>query len=222
MRRMMVPAMLALIATGTTLSAQQPRFGVGLNLVLPVGSFNSQDGSAFDNLNNPYRFSQGYDLGLGGQFTISFPVDPKFAIRLNLSGHSVDGSNTAPGYDKINLRHTMFSVGGDLQIFTQSAYRHRGTYFIAGVSADFERFERTFGSFNDNYYDYSSDQVDTTRKSRLGGNFGIGHTFGYDAGIRFTLEATYHTTLTGRDVDTEIPGVMRSTDLLRLSFGWVF
>ncbi len=136
------------------------------------------------------------------------------SIRLNLSGHAVDGSNTAPGYDAINLRHYMFSVGGDLQIFTVSAHRHRGTYFLAGVSADFERFDRSFDDIGDPWSD-----VDTTRKSRLGGNVGIGHTFGYDAGVRFNLEATFHATLNGKD---EAKGEPPSTDFVRLSFGFVF
>lgn len=220
MKHMIIPALLALAGSGSALQAQQPRMGVALNLVLPTGTFSSRDGLAIDTWSNPYRFNEGYDLGLGAQFTVSFPVDPKLAIRLNIGGQVEDGSNTAPGYDKINLRHSMFSVGGDLQIFTQSAYRHRGTYFLAGIAADFERFERTFGTFDNNYW--NNEDIDSTRKSRLGGNFGIGHTFGYDAGMRFTMEATYHTTLTGRDVDTDIPGVTRSTDFVRLSFGVVF
>lgn len=220
MKRMMIPALLALVGTGPALQAQQPRMGVALNLVLPTGSFGNRDGIASDNLGDLYKFNEGYDLGLGGQFTVSFPVDPKLAIRLNIGGQVENGSNTAVGYDKINLRHSMFSVGADLQVFTQSAYRHRGTYFLAGIAADFERFERTFGTFDNDYWD--DDEIDTTRKSRLGGNFGIGHTFGFDAGTRFTIEATYHTSLSGRDVDTEIPGVAKSTDFVRLSFGVVF
>ncbi len=216
MKRMMIPALVALIGTGSALQAQQPRFGVAFNLVMPTGDFNNKtyppSGSVLASQN------EGYDLGFGGQFTVSFPVDPKLAIRLDFGGQVTDGSNTAPGYDKINLRHTMFSVGGDLQIFTESAYRHRGTYFIVGLSADFERFERSFGNLDDNYYD-NYDDVDTTRKSRLGGNFGIGHTFGYDAGLRFTLEATYHKTLTGNDTAKNDPP---NTDFVRVSFGCVF
>jgi hypothetical protein len=221
MKRLLIPTLLALFGPGSALQAQQPRMGVALNLVLPSGKFNNYSGISHDDQGNPFRFNEGYDLGLGGQFTVSFPVDPKLAIRLNLSGHVVEGSNTAPGYDKINLRHTMFSVGGDLQIFTQSAYRHRGTYFIVGLAADFERFERTFGDFDDyDYYDYwHDDDIDTTRKSRLGGNFGIGHTFGLDAGVRFTLEATYHKTLNGNDSANDDPP---NTDFVRLSFGCVF
>ena len=212
MKRMMVPALLVLLGTGSSLSAQEPRFGMALSLGLPTGEFRNTDYPALHQ-------KEGYDLGLGGQFTMSFPVDPKIAIRVNLGGMITDGSNTAPGFEKINLRHSMFSLGGDLQIFTESAYRHRGTYFLAGLSADFEKFERTFGDFSDNNYDYNSDYIDTTRKSRLGGNFGIGHTFGYNAGLRFTMEATYHKTLTGNDSAKNDPP---STDFVRLSFGCIF
>ena len=217
MRRMMLPALVALIGAGSTLSAQQPHFGAAFNLVLPTGDFNSKtyppNGSVLVDQN------EGYDTGFGGQLTISFPVDPKLAIRVNFGGQVTDGTNTAPGYDKINLRHTMFSLGGDLQIFTESAYRHRGTYFIAGLSADFERFERSFGNFDSNYYGDYYDDVDTTRKSRMGANFGIGHAFGYNAGLRFTLEGTFHKTLTGNDTAKNDPP---NTDFVRISFGCVF
>lgn len=213
MRSLTIPLVMLLAAGGgPALEAQDPRFAGALNLILPTGGFRSTTYGPSASL--PVSQEEGYDLGLGGQFTISFPVDPKLALRLNLSGHVVDGSNTAPGYDDINLRHYMFSVGGDLQIFTVSAHRHRGTYFLAGVSADFERFDRSFDDIEDSWAD-----VDTVRKSRLGGNVGIGHTFGYDAGVRFNLEATFHATLNGKD---ESKGDPPSTDFVRLSFGFVF
>ena len=107
----------------------------------------------------------------------------------------------------------MFNLGGDLQFFPQgTAFRHRGLYFVAGLSADFEQFDRSFG---DPQYDYT----DTTRKSRLGGSIGIGHSFGYDAGMRFTMEATFHKTLTGNDVSAGDPP---STDFVKVGFGFVF
>lgn len=215
MRSLMIPLVMILAAGGgPALDAQDPRFAASLNLILPTGGFRETSGWDTDNLGTPFRYTEGYDLGLGGQLAISFPVDPKLAIRLNLSGHAVDGSNTAPGLSTINLRHYMFSVGGDLQIFTVSAHRHRGTYFLAGVSADFERFDRSFDDIGEPWAD-----VETTRKSRLGGNVGIGHTFGYDAGVRFNLEATYHATLNGKDA---AKGEPPSTDFVRLSFGFVF
>ncbi|MBK8794718.1 MAG: hypothetical protein IPN59_16740 [Holophaga sp.] len=214
MKRLMIPALMTLIGTGSSLMAQEPRLGLSLNLVLPTGQFQSRSGTGLDNANNIYNYTEGYDFGFGGQVTFSFPVDPKLAFRVNLGAQSTDGSNTAPGYSKINLRHVMFSVGGDLQIFTQSAYRHRGTYFLVGLAADFERFDRSFDDLNS---DWAS--VDSTRKSRLGGNFGIGHTFGYNAGTRFTLEATYHKSLTGIDTAKGDP---TPADFVRVGFGWVF
>lgn len=213
MRSLMIPLVMVLAAgSGSALEAQDPRFAASLNLILPTGGFRSTTYGPTASL--PVNQEEGHDLGLGGQFTISFPLDPKLAIRLNLSGHAVDGSNTAPGYDTINMRHYMFSVGGDLQIFTMSAHRHRGTYFLAGLSADFERFDRSYDDIGDPWSD-----VDTVRKSRLGGNVGLGHTFGLDAGVRFNLEATYHATLNGKD---EAKGEPPSTDFVRLSFGFVF
>ncbi len=226
-RMMMIPALLVLIGTGSALQAQQPRMGLALSLGFPTGAFRSTDYPALGTFPaDRYESAQreGYDLGLGGQFTISFPVDPKLAIRLNFNGMVTDGSNTVVGtnalgdYRKVNLQHQIWSLGGEMQFFTQSAYRHRGTYFLAGLAADFERFDRSFGDLNNNY-DYNGYDVDTTRKSRLGGNFGIGHTFGYDAGLRFTLEATFHKTLTGND---EVKGDPPSSDFVRISFGCVF
>lgn len=202
-----------LIATGT-LSAQQSRVGIALNITAPVGTFQSTTGQDVDNQGHPISVKSGYDMGIGGQVTLSIPLDPKVAIRLGLSGHSMNGSNTSPGLSKINLRHSMFSLGADLQLFTDSAYRHRGTYFLAGLSADFERFDRSFDDIGSLWAD-----VNTERKSRLGGTIGIGHTFGFDAGTRFTLEAAYHSTLSDRDSD---PLYTPRNQFVRVGFGWVF
>jgi hypothetical protein len=204
-----------ILASGSALRAQNPHYGFSLNLTVPTGAFNSTTYPAYydssDNLVPPQKES--YDVGLGGSFTASFPMDRVLALRLNLGGTAESGTNRASGYPNINLRHSMFNVGGDLQIFPQgTAFRHRGLYFVAGLSADFEQFDRSFG---DPQYDYT----DTTRKSRLGGNFGIGHTFGYDAGARFTMEATFHKTLTGNSVSAGDPP---STDFVKLAFGVVF
>ncbi len=53
----------------------------------------------------------------------------------------------------------------------------------------------------------------------MGGSLGFGHSFGYDAGLRFTLEATYHKTLTSHDVDAGDPP---ATDFVKVGFGFVF
>ncbi|NWJ40322.1 MAG: hypothetical protein HXX12_05050 [Geothrix sp.] len=223
MRRAASLLMLPLIlASGSALKAQSPHVGFSLNLVFPTGDFASKSYPAFldqsGNLLSPAS-KETYDVGLGGSFTVSFPVDRNLAIRLNLSGSSENGTNRAPGYSTINLRHSQFNLGGDLQIFPQgTAFRHRGLYFVAGLSADFEQFDRSFGDLNSNYY-YNDYNVDTTRKSRLGGSLGIGHSFGYDAGMRFTMEATFHKTLTSHDVTAGDPP---STDFVKLGFGFVF
>jgi hypothetical protein len=204
------------LATGSALMAQSPHMGFSLNLISPTGAFASTSYAPY------YSPSAGrtiptqketYDVGLGGSFTVSFPVDRNLAIRLNLSGSAENGTNRASGETSINLRHTQFNLGGDLQIFPQgTAFRHRGLYFVAGLSADFEQFDRSFG---DPLYDYT----DTTRKSRLGANAGIGHSFGYDSGMRFTLEATFHKTITGNSASAGDPP---STDFVKVGFGWVF
>jgi hypothetical protein len=186
--------------------------GFSLNLTSPTGEFASK---TYSNLQPPER--ETYDVGLGGSFTVSFPVDRSLAIRLNLSGSAEDGKNTvpnSPGSSTINLRHSLFSIGGDLQLFPQgTAFRHRGLYFIAGLSADFEKFEGSVGSDPAYYPDYSAS------KSRLGGSIGLGHSFGYDSGMRFTMEATFHKTLTGKDATAGDPP---STDFVKLGFGFVF
>ncbi len=208
-----------ILASGSDLKAQSPHIGISLNLIAPAGGFASRTYPAYyDTL--AARTIPGqketYDVGLGGSFTVSFPMDRTLAIRLNLSGSAENGTNRAPGETTINLRHSQFNVGGDLQIFPQgTAFRHRGLYFVVGLSADFEQFDRSYGDLS-TYSDYN---IDTTRKSRLGASGGIGHSFGYDSGTRFTLEATYHKTLTGNDVNAGDPP---STDYVKIGFGFVF
>ena len=216
MRRTTMLLLPLLLASGGALRAQSPHIGFSLNLLFPTGEFASKTYPAY------YSPSAGrtippqketYDVGLGGSFTVSFPVDRSLAIRLNLSGSAENGTNRAPGETSINLRHSQFNLGGDLQIFPDgTAYRHRGLYFVVGLSADFEQFDRSFG---DPLYDYT----DTTRKSRMGGSIGLGHSFGYDAGTRFTLEATFHKTLTAHDVEAGDPP---ATDFVKVGFGFVF
>ena len=216
MRRTTMLLLPLLLASGAALQAQAPHVGFSLNLVIPTGDFASRSlppyYSSFDGHLVPTQ-KETYDVGLGGSFTVSFPVDRALAIRLNLSGSAENGINRAQGEANINLRHSLFSLGGDLQIFPEgTAFRHRGFYFVAGLSADFEQFDNSFG---DPQYDYT----DTMRKSRMGGSIGFGHSFGYDAGVRFTLEATFHKTLTSHDVDAGDPP---STDFVKVGFGFVF
>lgn len=208
------------LASGSALMAQSPHMGFSLDLMVPTGEFASKTYPSYYS-NNAGRIippqTESYDIGLGGTFTVSFPVDRNLAFRLNLNGSSENGTNRAPGEDTINLRHSQFSVGGDLQIFPNgTAFRHRGFYFVAGLSADFEQFERSFGNLN--YY-YNNDGIDTTHKSRLAANGGIGHSFGGDYGMRFNLEATFHKTLNGNNVDAGDPP---SSDYVKIGFGFVF
>ena len=216
MRRTTMLLLPLLIASGGALRAQSPHIGFSLNLLFPTGEFSSKTYPAYYSPSAGYTIppqKATYDVGLGGSFTVSFPVDRSLAIRLNLSGSAENGTNRAPGETTINLRHSQFNLGGDLQIFPDgTAYRHRGLYFVVGVSADFEQFDRSFG---DPLYDYT----DTTRKSRMGVSIGLGHSFGYDAGTRFTLEATFHKTLTSHDVDAGDPP---ATDFVKVGFGFVF
>ena len=78
-----------ILASGSALRAQSPHYGFNLNLTVPTGAFNSTTYPAYSSpfsqsgpLNVPQR--ETYDVGLGGNFTASFPMDRTLAIRLNL------------------------------------------------------------------------------------------------------------------------------------------
>ena len=204
-----------ILVAGSALQAQSPHVGFSLNLQIPTGDFASKTYPPFTDSNNNLfpAMKETYDVGLGGSFTVSFPTSRNLAIRLNLSGSSENGSHREANND-FNLRHSLFSVGGDLQIFPQgTAFRHRGLYFVAGLAADFEKFDASYGDPGWDSF------TNSTSKSRLGGNLGIGHSFGYDSGMRFTLEATFHKTLTAYDVNAGDPP---STDFVKVAFGFVF
>ncbi|MFN8010414.1 MAG: hypothetical protein U0P81_03325 [Holophagaceae bacterium] len=211
MKTTLIPCLaLALAAPG--LQAQSsPRFGFALNLAFPTGEFRSKTYAPTPDVLTSQ--TEGYDVGLGGQFTLSFPIDRGVALRLNFGGQVTNGSNTAPGYEKLDLQHSIFSIGGEFQFFVNgSAQRHRGTYFLMGPSADFERFD--VGRHGD--YDFHADSSE--RKSRMGATIGIGHSFGMEAS-RFTFEAAFHKTLSGNDL---AKGEPPSADFVKVSFGWVF
>src|SRR5664279_1427031 len=103
-----------LLASGSALRAQSPHMGFSLNLTIPTGGFASTTYPAYsylDYLNNLQMVppqKETYDLGLGGSFTVSFPMDRNLAIRLNLSGSSENGINRAQGQSDINLQHSIF------------------------------------------------------------------------------------------------------------------
>jgi hypothetical protein len=213
---------LALVCAGA-LQAQSPNFGLSIFLSVPSGNFaeTKYKESIFDESSNDWLSiiaTEGYDVGVGGNFTMSFPLQKTLAFRVGFGGMSSKGTSTTPGYETIFLRHTLFNISGEFQIFFDDAYRHRGTYIIAGISGDFEKFER---SYDDNW-DYGWDDwyrdVDVERKSRLAGNVGIGHTF-YGSDIKFATEITYHSTLTNKDFNLGNP---IPSDFVRISFGLVF
>jgi hypothetical protein len=208
------PISMLLVATGLTplLQAQEPHFGFSLNLGFPTGDFREKTYPPAGTVTSTQ--TEGYDPGFGGQFTVSFPVAPQVALRMNLGGQTTNGTNTVPNEETIHLQHELFSLGGEIQVFPGpgSAYRHRGTYLLGGVSADFERFDRSFGTPN-------VDFTDTTRKSRLGGTFGIGHSFDYGTFGRFTLEGAFHKTLSGNHTSAGDPP---STDFVKMTIGVVF
>ncbi len=211
--RTRVLACLAAIGLAAPLCAQEPHFGFAFNLGFPTGDFREKSYPPPQAGANGY--TDGFDAGFGGQFTISFPVERNFAIRMNLTGQSTSGSSTGTGYDKQDLQHNLFSLAGEFQLFLNgSAMRHRGTYFYFGPSADFERWDYAY----DRHYDYWNDYTTYQRKSRMGANFGIGNSFGTYAG-RFTMEFGFHKTISGNDT---AKGEPVSTDFVKLSFGWVF
>jgi hypothetical protein len=210
-------ALSAVFLAGSMLSAQTPHFGASLNLNIPMGEFASHTLAPTADFGLPQKVT--YDVGLGGQFTASFPVDPKLAFRLEVFGQSESGRQHADGYSDLNLRHQIIGVGAEMQIFLGdgNANRYRGLYLVAGISADFERFDTTY-EYRDYGYWYT-DTVDSNSKSRMGLLVGVGHAFGYGGGPRFTMEAVYHKSLTGTSTSAGDPP---STDFLRLGFGFMF
>ena len=204
------------LAITPALAAQEPHLGFGINLGFPTGDFRSK--TYPPNADVPAEQTDGYDVGIGGQLTVSFPVDPTFAVRMNFNIMSTNGTGTNPntGSQDLTLKHELFGIGGDMQFFLNGgALRHRGTYLLLGASADFERFDRSDSST----WDWWGDSTDTTRKSRLAGTAGIGHSFGYSGGTRFNLEVAFHKTLSGNDLAKHEPP---SADFMKVSFGWVF
>lgn len=214
MRRTLLPTLALALALPAAAQAQSPRFGVALNILVPTGEFSQTTYGTSPSGIAPAK--EGYDTGLGAQFWITFPASRSVAFRLNFSGSSNDGTYDDPGVVHYNARQTMFSIGTELQIFLQEgAFSHKGSYLFGGVAADFERFDLGYGDLN-NYY-YSSDIVDTSRKTRLGGNFGFGHSFGYGSGIKFNLEVGYHATLQERRA-----GDPPKSNAVKIGFGMVF
>jgi len=201
-----------LLLLGASLAAQgsDPRVSLGLNLSFPTGGFYKSTYGPTSEVLSPQ--TETYDMGAGAQIGLTYPLDRHVAFRGVLAGQFHGGKNTAPGYENINLEHSMVSLGAEIHIYPESALRLRGPYFFGGVSADFERFDRSFG-------DVDWDYTDTTHKSRLGGTLGLGHSFPMGGSSRWYLEAAYHTSLTGKDAAAGDPP---ATSFLRFAVGWVF
>ena len=74
-------AMALIVGAGSGLVAQEPHVGFGISIGFPTGDFRSKTFPPTTDVKSPQN--NGYDLGLGGQVTLSFPMDPSFALRLN-------------------------------------------------------------------------------------------------------------------------------------------
>ncbi len=208
--RIWIPVGITLaLAAATPLAAQQPNFGLGVTLGVPTGALNSSS--------YPDGSQETYDSGVGGQFTLSWPLDRSLAMRLNVSGISFYGTGRAPGFFDWNLRESMFSVGGEAQVFMAdgNASRHVGTYLLGGLHADFERF-----SASDS--DPRSFAATSISKTRLGGTAGIGHTFRSYGRSRWSMEAAYHKTLTGTDSNTDAGVGFPAADFVKFYVGFAF
>jgi hypothetical protein len=206
-------ASLVAIGLASSLGAQDPHFGFAFNLAFPTGEFREKTYPPTSTVTTSQK--EGFDIGAGLQFTMSFPIEKAVAFRMNFGGQSTSGTNTAAGYSTLNLRHNLFSLGGEVQFFMNgSAVRHRGSYLFFGPSADFESWDYTHDHNHDNWNDDTTYQ----RKSRMGATLGFGNSFGSSRG-RFVTELAFHKTLSANDV---AKGEPPSADFVKLSFGWVF
>ena len=163
--------------------------------------------------------TESYDSTLGGQFTVSFPVDERLALRLDIYGQSTTGTDSAPGFQSYNLQHDLFSLGGEAQYFpgTGDAYRHRGAYLVGGLSMDLERFRSSYGDTNWTGYNVN--------KTRLGGLAGVGYSFRPYGRWRTNAEVAFHKTLSAYDTNAQPTVGNPATppaDFVRLTYGVVF
>jgi hypothetical protein len=203
------------LALGAPLAAQEAHFGIGLSLAFPTGAFNSSNYPPTGGVTVPANES--YDTAVGGDFTVSFPVQPNFAWRLDVYAQGTSGEDTAPGYASYDLHHTLFSLGGEGQYFlpTGDAYRHRGPFALAGLSMDLERFTLDYG---DPFYNSYS-----VNKTRLGGLLGLGYAFRPYSGWRSDVEVAYHKTLDPGSTAYNFPvPPTPSADFVRVTYAIIF
>ena len=184
-------------------------FGFYASAGIPMGDFAGMEYPPTTHF--PVTQSEGYKPGFGGRFTMTFPLFFRhLALRAGAGFMVNGGSNTAPGYSNLDLNYIAFGASGELQVFFDEAYRHRGTYLFGGATFNSETFQESSDGFTDN-----------VRKMRPGATAGIGHTFA-SAQRRaggWTMELAYHTTLSAKDTSIGEPV---SADYVRLSAGFVF
>lgn len=209
MRIWVLAATTLALAAGPALAAQEANFGLGLTLGVPTGALNSSS--------YPDGVTETYNSGVGAQFTVSWPVQPALAVRLNLSGITFDGTGSAPETYNWNVQDSIFSIGGEAEYFLPdgSASRHLGTYLFGGLHSDFERFAASD-------YDPSAFAATTVNKTRLAGTLGVGHTFRYYGRYKWSVEAAYHKTLTGTDSNDDAGVGFPAADYLKLYLGFAF
>jgi len=183
-------------------------FGLYANVGVPMGEFGGVEIPPVSGM--PVTQTEGYNAGFGARFTMTFPLLFRYmGLRAGAGFAYNGGTNTAPGYSDIELTYLAIGASGELQVFFDESYRHRGTYLFGGATANNETFIRIDGG-----------RTDTNRKMRLGATAGLGHSFtARNGGGGWTLELAYHTTLTGKDT---INGDILAADYLRLGVGYVF
>jgi hypothetical protein len=201
-----------------TLQAQSPNYSLSIFLNVPTGNYAM---TQYEEMVDGSKLiaTETYDTGPGSAFGISFPMQHNLAMRVGLWATTTDGTSTIPREDKIYLKHSILGISGDFQFFVGdgNAYGHTRAYLTAGISYNFETFERSFYDLRNDPVpldeDYISDKTD-----RLALTFGMGYTFGQD-GIRLTTEMSYHVTISSKNfaLGNQIP-----TNFFRIGFGFIF
>jgi hypothetical protein len=180
-------------------------FGLYAGAGVPVGGFGGIDIPAIPgSLAVPQ--TKGYGPGVTARLTTTFPLFFKFlALRAGAGLAYNAGAVTAYGYPDLGLAYTAVGASGELQIFFDESFRHRGTYIFGGAAIDNETFSVSDTSF-------------ATKTTRLGATAGLGHTFTRPGGRGgWTIELAYHATLSDRDAAGGV-----AADYIRLGVGYVF
>jgi hypothetical protein len=143
---------------------------------------------------------------MSGRFAATFPLLSGHLGLRAIAGFAYNsGANTAHGYPDLGLGYLAVGAGGELQVFFDESFKHRGTYVFGGAAANNETFTESDTSF-------------TTKKTRLGATAGLGHTFAPRTGKGgWTIELAYHATISGKDTAGTI-----AADYIRVGAGYVF